>query len=150
MSNAIESVLHETRTFEPSAAFKSAANISGMDAYRAMCAEAESDYEGFWARLARENLIWSKPFSKTLDETNAPFYKWFEDGELNASYNCLERNIENGNADKVAIRFEADGGEVSTVTYRELLARVSKLANGLKSLGVKKRRPGCHLHADVG
>jgi len=138
MSNAIESVLHETRTFEPSAAFKSAANISGMDAYRAMCAEAESDYEGFWARLARENLIWSKPFSKTLDETNAPFYKWFEDGELNASYNCLERNIENGNADKVAIRFEADGGEVSTVTYRELLARVSKLANGLKSLGVKK------------
>ena len=138
MSTSIESVLHETRTFEPSSAIQAAANVSGMAAYKAMCAEAERDYEGFWARLARENLIWSKPFSKVLDESNAPFYKWFEDGELNASYNCLERNIQNGNADKVAIRFEADGGEVTSVTYRELLARVSKLANGLKSLGVKK------------
>jgi len=138
MSSSIESVLHETRQFEPAAAFKSAATISGMDAYRAMCAEAERDYEGFWGRQARETLLWSKPFTQVLDESNAPFYKWFQDGELNASYNCLDRNIENGNADKVAIRFEADGGEVTTETYRQLLARVSRLANGLKSLGVKK------------
>jgi acetyl-CoA synthetase len=138
MSSAIESVMHETRLFEPAAAFKAGANVSGMEAYKAMCAEAESDYEGFWGRLAKDNLLWSKPFTQVLDESNAPFYKWFGDGELNASYNCLDRNIENGNADKVAIRFEADGGEVTQVTYRELLAKVSRLANGLKSLGVKK------------
>jgi acetyl-CoA synthetase len=138
MSSEIESVMHETRLFEPAAAFKAGANVSGMEAYKAMCAEAESDYEGFWGRLAKDNLLWSKPFTQVLDESNAPFYKWFGDGELNASYNCLDRNIENGNADKVAIRFEADGGEVTQVTYRELLAKVSRLANGLKSLGVKK------------
>ena len=109
-----------------------------MDAYRALCDEAERDYEGFWARLARENLDWHKPFTKTLDESEAPFYKWFEDGELNVSYNCLDRNLENGNADKTAIIFEADDGKVTRVTYRELHGRVCQFANGLKSLGIKK------------
>ncbi len=138
MSSPIESVMHETRSFEPAADFKANAAVSGMEGYNALCAEAERDYEGFWGRLAKENLSWSKPFNTVLDESNAPFYKWFEDGELNASYNCLDRNVENGNGDKVAIRFESDGGEVSLVTYKDLLARVSKLANGLKSLGIKK------------
>ncbi|MEG1054390.1 MAG: acetyl-coenzyme A synthetase N-terminal domain-containing protein, partial [Janthinobacterium sp.] len=77
--------------FEPSAAFAAQATISGMDAYRAMVADAERDYEGFWAKLARENLSWKKPFTRTLNEDNAPFYKWFEDGQLNVSYNCLDR-----------------------------------------------------------
>ena len=134
----IESVLQETRVFNPPESFVKQANIAGMDAYRALCAEAEHDYEGFWARLAHEHLLWHKPFSKVLDESNAPFYKWFEDGELNASYNCLERNLENGNADKVAIIFETDDGKVSRVTYRELHARVCRFANGLKALGIKK------------
>ncbi|MDY7507804.1 acetate--CoA ligase [Ralstonia wenshanensis] len=134
----IESVLQETRVFNPPESFVKQANIAGMDAYRALCAEAEKDYEGFWARLAHEHLLWHKPFSKVLDESNAPFYKWFEDGELNASYNCLERNLENGNADKVAIIFETDDGKVSRVTYRELHARVCRFANGLKALGIKK------------
>lgn len=134
----IESVLQETRVFDPPESFVKQANIAGMDAYRALCAEAEKDYEGFWARLAHEHLLWHKPFSKVLDESNAPFYKWFEDGELNASYNCLERNLENGNADKVAIIFETDDGKVSRVTYRELHARVCRFANGLKALGIKK------------
>jgi acetyl-CoA synthetase len=138
MSSPIESVMHETRSFEPAADFKANAAVSGMEGYNALCAEAERDYEGFWGRLAKENLSWSKPFNTVLDESNAPFYKWFEDGELNASYNCLDRNVENGNGDKVAIRFEADGGETSLVTYKDLLARVSRLANGLKSLGIKK------------
>ena len=88
--------------------------------------------------LARETLAWHKPFTKVLDESNAPFYKWFEDGDLNVSYNCLDRNLENGNADKVAIIFEADDGKVTKVTYRDLHQRVCRLANGLKSLGVKK------------
>ena len=134
----IESVLQETRVFDPPESFVKQANIAGMDAYRTLCAEAEHDYEGFWARLAHEHLLWHKPFTKVLDESNAPFYKWFEDGEINASYNCLERNLENGNADKVAIIFEADDGKVTRVTYRELHARVCRFANGLKALGIKK------------
>ncbi|CCF99115.1 acetate--CoA ligase [Ralstonia solanacearum] len=134
----IESVLQETRVFEPPASFVKQANIAGMDAYRALCAEAERDYEGFWARLAHEHLLWHKPFSKVLDESKAPFYTWFEDGELNASYNCLERNLENGNAEKVAVIFEADDGTVARVTYRELHARVCRFANGLKALGIRK------------
>lgn len=134
----IESVLQETRVFDPPASFVKQANIAGMDAYRALCAEAEQDYEGFWARLAHEHLVWHKPFTKVLDESNAPFYKWFEDGELNASYNCLERNLENGNADKVAIVFEADDATITRVTYKELHARVCRFANGLKALGIKK------------
>ena len=134
----IESVLQETRVFNPPESFVKQANIAGMDAYRALCAEAEKDYEGFWARLAHEHLLWHKPFSKVLDESNAPFYKWFEDGELNASYNCLERNLENGNADKVAIIFETDDAKVTRITYRELHARVCRFANGLKALGIKK------------
>ncbi|MFP3889444.1 acetate--CoA ligase [uncultured Ralstonia sp.] len=134
----IESVLQETRVFDPPESFVKQANIAGMDAYRALCAEAEHDYEGFWARLAHEHLLWHKPFTKVLDESSAPFYKWFEDGELNASYNCLERNLENGNADKVAIIFETDDAKVTRVTYRELHARVCRFANGLKAMGLGK------------
>ncbi len=92
MSN-IESISHEHRVFNPPPLLMKDAAISGMDAYRALCGEAERDYEGFWARLARENLVWHKPFTKTLDESGAPFYKWFHDGELNASYNCLDVNL---------------------------------------------------------
>ena len=134
----IESLKQESRIFEPPAGMVKNAAISGMDAYRALCDEAERDYEGFWARLARENLSWQTPFTKTLDESDAPFYKWFTDGKLNVSYNCLDRNLENGNAEKTAIIFEADGGEVTQLSYRELHGRVCQFANGLKSLGVAK------------
>lgn len=128
----------ESRVFEPSAAFAAQATISGMAAYHAMVKEAETDYEGFWARLARENLSWKKPFTRTLNEDNAPFYKWFEDGLLNVSYNCLDRNIENGLGDKTAINFEADDGTVTKATYKELHEKVCKFANGLKSKGIGK------------
>ncbi len=138
MSTSIESVLHENRVFNPSPAFMAQANISGMDAYKALCAEAEADYEGYWGRLARENVIWKQPFTTVLDESHAPFYKWFPDGKLNVSWNCLDKNIEAGLGDKVAIIFEADDGAITKVTYRELLARVAKFANALKSLGVNK------------
>jgi acetyl-CoA synthetase len=137
-SSAIESTLVENRVFEPSAAFVKAARISGMDAYNALCAEAEQDFQGFWARQARETLTWHKPFTKVLDESNAPFYKWFEDGELNASYNCLDRHMGTPVEHKTAIIFEADDGTVTKVTYRELLGMVSQFANVLKSKGVKK------------
>ncbi|WP_321926913.1 acetate--CoA ligase [Paraburkholderia guartelaensis] len=136
--SAIESVLQERRVFAPSEQTVAGATVSGMDAYKALCAEAERDYEGFWARLARETLSWQKPFTKVLDESKAPFYTWFEDGELNASYNSLDRHVEAGNGERVAIVFEADDGTATNVTYKDLLARVSRFANALKKRGVKK------------
>ncbi|WP_211455420.1 acetate--CoA ligase [Collimonas antrihumi] len=134
----IEIFSSETRVFPASAEFAKTAAISGMDAYDALCAEATSDYEGFWSRLAREHLTWRKPFTKVLDASNAPFYKWFEDGQLNVSYNCLDVHLQNGNAAKVAVIFESDSGDVTKVTYQELYEKVCKFANGLKSLGIKK------------
>jgi acetyl-CoA synthetase len=136
-TKSIESVLQEKRVFPPSAAFARQAAISGMDAYRKLCAEAEKDFEGFWGRLARENLLWHKPFTKVLDESKAPFYKWFEDGQLNASYNCLDRHLKT-QPNKVAIIFEADDGKITKITYAELHRRVCMMANGLKSRGIKK------------
>jgi acetyl-CoA synthetase len=136
MSN-IETVLNEKRVFEPSDQFVKQANVSGMAGYQALCKAAEQDYPGFWAKLARETLLWKKPFTKVLDESNAPFFKWFEDGELNVSYNCLDKHLAT-QPEKTAIIFEADDGEVSKVSYRELHGRVSQFANGLKSRGIKK------------
>ncbi|ELA00617.1 acetyl-CoA synthetase [Cupriavidus sp. HMR-1] len=136
--SAIESVMQEHRVFNPPASFAKTAAIPSMEAYQALCDEAAKDYEGFWARHARELLHWHKPFTKVLDESNAPFYKWFEDGEINASYNCLDRNVEKGLGDKTAIVFEADDGTVTRVSYQELLAKVSRFANGMKALGIKK------------
>ena len=137
-SSSIESVLVENRVFEPSAAQVGAARISGMDAYRALVAEAERDPEAFWARLAREELAWHKPFTQTLDASDKPFYKWFQDGQLNASWNCLDRHMGTPVENKTAIVFEADDGAVTTVSYKELLARVSQFANALKARGVKQ------------
>ena len=136
--SAIESMLVENRVFPPSEAFQKSARISGMAGYNALCAEAENDFEGFWARLARENVMWSKPFTKTLDESNAPFYKWFDDGELNASANCLDKHMGTPNENKVAVIFEADDGTVTKTTYKELLAKVSQFANALKARGINK------------
>ena len=134
---SIESVSHETRVFAPPEAFAAQANVSKAD-FERMNAEAASDYAGFWAKLARETLAWHKPFGKSLDESNAPFYKWFEDGQLNVSYNCLDRNLENGNANKIAIIFESDDGTVTRVTYEDLYHRVCRFANALRSRGIRK------------
>ena len=124
--------------YQPSADFVKNAHISGMPAYLALCKEAENDYEAYWARLAKELITWKTPFTKVLDESKAPFFKWFEDGTLNASYNCLDRNIEKGLGNKTALIFEADGGEVTRITYSELLAKTCQIANGLKSIGIQK------------
>ena len=136
--SAIQSVLVENRVFPPSDSIVKGARISGMDGYNALCAEAEKDFEGFWARLARENVVWTKPFTQTLDESNAPFYKWFEDGELNASANCLDKHMGTPNENKTAVIFEADDGTVTKTTYKELLAKVSQFANALKAKGIQK------------
>jgi acetyl-CoA synthetase len=128
----------ELKTYAPPAALAATAHVSGFAAYEALCKEAEADYEGYWGRLARELLSWNKPFTKVLNDSEAPFFKWFEDGTLNASYNCLDRNVERGLGDKTALIFEADGGEVTSVTYAELLAKTCQMANGLRSLGIGK------------
>ncbi|OGS87961.1 MAG: acetate--CoA ligase [Gallionellales bacterium GWA2_59_43] len=136
MSN-IQSILHETRVFSPSNEFVKQANVSGMDSYKALCKAAEQDYEGFWAKLARDTLLWKRPFTKVLDESDTPFFKWFEDGVLNVSYNCLDKHLAS-QPEKTAIIFEADDGTVTRINYRDLHARVCQFANGLKSRGIKK------------
>jgi acetyl-CoA synthetase len=123
---------------QPSDAFVKQATVSGMAAYQALCKKAETDYEGFWAEQARRLISWKTPFTKILNQSDAPFFKWFEDGTLNASYNCLDRNIEKGHGNKTALIFEADGGEVTKITYSQLLAKTCQMANALKSIGVKK------------
>ena len=124
--------------YYPSEETVTTAAVSGMDAYKALCAEAEADYEGFWAKRARDLITWKEPFTQVLDESNAPFFKWFADGKLNVSYNCLDRQVEAGKGDKVALIFEADNGDVTKVTYKELLVKVCKMANLLKAKGVQK------------
>ena len=142
--STIESVSHEQRSFPPSREFVAQANVKKAD-FDALNASAAADFTGFWAKLAREQMSWRKPFTRVLDESNVPFYKWFDDGVLNVSYNCLDRNLENGNADKVAIIFEADDGTVTKVTYKELHQRVCRFAKhssiSLARLPLTTRQP---------
>lgn len=138
MSSTIDSILVEKRVFRPTQDMAEHAVISGMENYKALCDEARRDFDGFWGRLANEHLRWRKPFTKILNDSAAPFYTWFEDGELNVSENCLDVHLENGNADKVALIFEADDGTVDTVTFKQLHERVCRIANGIASLGYKK------------
>lgn len=130
--------MSETHLYPPPRSAIEGAHVSGIEAYNKLCAEAEADYEGYWARLAREMVSWKTPFTKVLDESKAPFFKWFEDGTLNVSYNCLDRQVEAGLGAKTAIIFEADDGQVTKVSYAELLGRVCQLANALRARGVKK------------
>ena len=136
-SSAIESVLVENRVFPAPAAFTAQANVKPADVAK-MLAKAADDHAGFWGDLASEHLMWAKPFTQSLDDSNAPFFKWFADGELNASHNCLDRHIGTPTEHKVAIIFEADDGKVTEITYGELYARVCRFASGLKRLGYKK------------
>ncbi len=131
VENEIANLLSESRRFPPSDEFASQA-IAGNELYEA----AQSDRLGFWAKQA-QNLHWHKPFTKTLDWSQAPFAKWFEDGELNVSYNCLDRHVLAGNGDRVAIHFEGEPGDTSTFTYSELLSEVKRAANVLTNLGIK-------------
>ncbi|MDE2370846.1 MAG: acetate--CoA ligase [Burkholderiales bacterium] len=128
----------ELKIHEPPAALVAEARVSGMAAYQALVDEAERDHEGYWGRLAKEFVTWKTPFTKVLDSSKAPFYKWFEDGTLNVSYNCLDRNVERGLGAKTAIIFEANDGAVTKVSYAQLLAQVCQFANALKARGVKK------------
>ncbi len=135
--STLDSILKETRMFPPSDEFRRNAKVSGMDAYHALCEAADEQYLSFWGDMARELITWKKPFSRVLDDSQAPFFKWFDDGVLNVSYNCLDRHLAQ-NANKIALIFEADDGLVTRVTYAELHRRVCQFANGLKSRRIGK------------
>lgn len=135
--STIESVLNETRIFSPSEAFIKQANIPCINTYQALCAEADTDYQDFWAKQANKNILWHKPFTQILDESDPPFFRWFNDGELNVSHNCLDRHLIT-QPDKVAIIFESDDGEVIQSTYRELHQKVCQFANALKNQNIGK------------
>lgn len=120
-------------TYAPDAQFAEQANGT-----QEMYAAAEADPEEFWAQQARDRITWSTDFDQTLDWSNAPFAKWFVGGELNVAHNCVDRHVEAGNGDRVAIHFEGDQGDTRTITYADLQKEVSKAANALASLGVEK------------
>ena len=130
---ALENLSHENRTFPPSTEFAAQAN-GKAELYDA----ATADHEGFWAEQARKYVTWSKDFGETLDWTEAPFARWFVGGELNASYNCVDRHVEAGNGDKVAIHFVGEPGDTRDITYSDLLGEVQRAANALENLGVRK------------
>ncbi|GIT36485.1 MAG: hypothetical protein Ct9H300mP6_03530 [Gammaproteobacteria bacterium] len=131
----IDSILEETRQFPPSKESSTGANIT-KEELEQLKKQASDDYEGFWAQLAKENLYWFKEFTTVLNEENAPNYEWFGDGEINVSYNCLDKNVESS-PNKTAIIFEAENGDTRRISYKELLEEVSLFANGLLSLGVE-------------
>ena len=132
----LHSVLQEKRVFPPPAGFVRGARLDAAK-LASLCADAEEDYTGFWAALAKTELEWKKTFTVSLDDKQAPNYRWFTDGTLNIAYNCIDRHLEK-RGDKVAIRFEGEKGDTRNLTYKQLDAEVCKLANGLKSLGAKK------------
>ena len=132
---AIESVMHENRVFNPPKTLSENAYVKNLEEYQQLCDAAEADYEGYWGNLAKNLIDWKKPFTKILNEDDAPFYKWFDDGELNVSYNCIDRHLPN-KKDKVAIIFESDDGQTTEVTYQELYEKVCQFANGLKTLNL--------------
>ena len=134
--NKIESSLRENRQFEPPKAFVDRARLQPDDVH-ALREDAKADHEGFWAAQARDRIDWQQAFSTTLDDSDAPFFKWFTDGRLNVAYNCLDRHLAT-KADKTAIVFEGDDGQVEHISYRDLTARVCRFANALKARGLGK------------
>jgi len=133
-SKNIESVLQEKRTFAPPAQFTARARLKAVE-LESLRRHAEADYTGFWAQLAREQIVWRKPFTVTLDESDAPNYRWFTDGRLNVSFNCLDVHLaERGR--KPAILFEGEPGDTRRISYQDLHTEVCQFANALKAQGV--------------
>ncbi|WP_320677760.1 acetate--CoA ligase [Prochlorococcus sp. MIT 1300] len=137
-TNTIESVLQEERIFPPSVDLASKARINSLDTYQRMFNEANRDLETFWGEAARKELQWFEPFSKVLDWTTPPFARWFEGGKTNISSNCLDRHLDGPRADKTALIWEGEPGDVRRFTYRELHQEVCRAANALKAIGIGK------------
>jgi acetyl-CoA synthetase len=130
---SLENLLHETRAFPPSPEFAAQAN-----AQASLYDEARADRLQFWARQARDLVTWRTPFTQTLDWSEAPVARWFADGTLNAAYNAVDRHVEAGHGDRVALHFEGEPGDTRTVTYADLQRDVVRAANALAALGVGK------------
>ncbi|CAK0763598.1 acetyl-CoA synthetase (AMP-forming) [Gammaproteobacteria bacterium] len=135
MSENIQSTLVEDRLFPPTAEFSSQAYIGSRAALEDLHAQAAADHAGFWGDLATREIAWHKPFSVVLDDSHAPFFKWFADGEMNVSFNCIDRHLERY-AERPAILFEGEKGDTRTLTYRDLHREVSRFANALKAQGI--------------
>jgi acetyl-CoA synthetase len=136
-NSSMESVSHEHRKFAPSSEFADAAHISGDSAYRALYEKSIQDPEAFWAEAAGE-LHWFKKWDTVLDDSGAPFYRWFDGSRTNLSYNCLDRHIDEGRGDKIAIHWEGEPGDSRDISYAQLHLEVCRFANALKSRGVQK------------
>ncbi|MES2170797.1 MAG: acetate--CoA ligase [Actinomycetota bacterium] len=130
-SDSIDNLMHEERRFPPSKEFAKTA-IASESLYE----DAKKDRVAFWAKQSRELVAWHKDFTQTLDWSGAPVARWFHDGELNVAYNCLDRHVEAGNGDRVAINWEGEPGDTRTLTYAELTAEVKRAANMLIDLGI--------------
>ena len=137
MSNNIESLQKEDRVFAPSEEFANAAHVKSVKEYEELHQRSIDDPEGWWSEQA-SNLKWQKPWDTVLDWSGAPFAKWFEGGQLNAAENCLDRHVEEGNGNRVALHFVGEPGDTRDVTYAELLADTCKFANALKSRDINK------------
>ena len=135
-SGAIKSVLVEHRVFPPTPEFSKYAHVKSIDEYQALWDRAKADPEGFWGEMA-QCLSWSRPFDKVL-EWEAPHAKWFLGGQLNASYNCVDRHCTCSDRNKAALVWEGEPGDRRVLRYQDLLREVSKFANVLKGLGVRK------------
>ncbi len=133
LGDRIEGLL-QVETFPPSAGFAAAAQVRNPAAYE----QAAADPEAWWATQARDRLHWDTPFSSVLDDSNPPFYTWFADGTINASYNCLDRHVLAGRGDRVAFHWRGEEGEERELTYAQLLDDVQRLANALKARGIRK------------
>jgi len=126
--------LLQARDFPPSAGFAAQAEVADPAVYE----QAAADPQAWWAGQARQRLDWDTPFCEVLDDSNPPFYRWFADGTLNVSHNCLDRHVQAGHGDRVAFHWYGEEGEQRDLTYARLLADVQRLANGLKARGVRK------------
>ena len=136
--NSINNILEENRIFSPSKEFSNKANIKSFEDLEFIREKAKVDPVGFWDSLAKSELNWFKPYETVLDTNNAPFFKWFKEGEINITYNCLDRHVKNGNGDKTALIWEGEPGDNKKFSYKELLKEVCKTSNALKSIGVNK------------
>jgi acetyl-CoA synthetase len=136
-SRGLETVLEEARTFHPPAEFSRASYINSLDQYREMYDESIRDPESFWGRMA-EDLHWFRKWDRVLNVDNAPFFKWFEGGKTNLSYNCLDRHLDTATRNKAAIIWEGEPGDQRVLTYWDLAREVKKFANVLRKLGIKK------------
>ncbi len=136
--NPINNILEENRLFPPSKEFSDNSNIKSFEELQSLKKQSLENPTKFWESFANSEIDWFEPFQTVLDRENAPFFKWFKEGKLNITYNCLDRHIKNGMGDKTALVWEGEPGDNKKYTYQELLKEVCKASNALKSLGIKK------------